>query len=140
MCAVKAGACGALVLACAIVATPACTAAPAATAEGTSARTVVRAALQLRDVPLGVHSTCRQAGSDAADHSIGDYLAGLLAAMDRPANTVAASCQAGTGKLRTCTLWLRHRGDEERWAWGLAFDIDEQSQPRPASVRCLGAG
>ncbi|WP_326542944.1 hypothetical protein [Pseudorhodoferax sp.] len=132
--------CAALGLAAALAAAPGCSAAPAAPAADTSARNVVRAALQLRDVPLTVHATCRQAGGDAADRTLGDYLAGLLAAMDRPGNTVAASCRAVGGTHRACTLWLRHRSEEERWAWGLAFDIDAQDRPLPASVRCLGAG
>jgi hypothetical protein len=105
-----------------------------------SARDALRGAQQLRDVPLTVHASCRQAGPHAADRTLGDYLAGLLASMDKPSNTVEARCEHGTGRRRTCTVWMKHRDDEERWAWGLAFEIDERKRAVPASARCLGAG
>lgn len=105
-----------------------------------TAREALRAALRLRDVPLSLHPSCRQAGADAADRTVGDYLAGQLAAMDRPSNTVAARCDAGPGPRRSCSLWLKHRDDEERWAWGLTFETDRTGRPLPRSVRCLGAG
>jgi len=104
------------------------------------ARDALRAALQLRDVPLTVHASCRHAGPDPADRTIGDYLSGLLAAMEQPSNTVQARCEPGPGRHRTCTVWLKHRDDEERWAWGLAFEIDARHRPLWRSVRCLGAG
>jgi hypothetical protein len=116
----------------------AATAADAPDADG--ARDALRGALQLREVPLTVHASCRRAGPAAADRTVGDYLAGLLAAMDKPSNTVQAGCEPGPGRGRTCTLWLRHRDDEDRWAWGLAFRLDVRKQALPATVRCLGAG
>ena len=68
------------------------------------------------------------------------YPPGLLAAMEQPSNTVQARCEPGPGRHRTCTVWLKHRDDEERWAWGLAFEIDARHRPLWRSVRCLGAG
>ena len=120
--------------------------APAQAADNTAAdtarstRDALRGALQLRDVRLNVHDSCHQAGADAADRTIGDYLAGLLGAMDKPSNTVQASCQPGDGKRQACTVWLKHRDDEERWAWGLQFELDARKRPLIRSVRCLGAG
>ena len=97
-------------------------------------------ALQLRDVPLSVHASCRAAGPDLGDRTIGDYLAGFLAAMDQPSNTVETRCEPRPGVRARCELWLKHRDDEERWAWGLSFDVDARGRPRRESVTCLGAG
>lgn len=105
-----------------------------------TARAALRGALGLRDVPLQVHPSCRDVGSDAADRTLGDYLAGQLAAMDRPANTVAAACTAGTGGRQSCSVWFRHRSEEERWAWGLSFELDPRGRPLARTLRCLGAG
>jgi hypothetical protein len=108
--------------------------------DAATARAALRAALQLRDVPLSVHASCRQAGADAADRTVGDYFAGQLAAMDKPSNTISARCDAGPGTRRTCSVWWRHRDEEERWAWGLAFELDAKGRALTRSVRCLGAG
>jgi hypothetical protein len=109
-------------------------------AEMPTPRDVLRMALQLRDVPLSVHPSCRTAGPDPADRTVGDYLAGFLAAMDQPSNTVETVCEPHPGALARCSLWLKHRDDEDRWAWGLAFDVDMHGRPLRRSVRCIGAG
>ena len=77
------------------------------------------------------HRACQlpPVGPDPADRTIGDYLSGLLAAMEQPSNTVQARCEPGPGKHRACTVWLKHRDDEERWAWGLALEIDARHRP-----------
>lgn len=115
-------------------------AAAAAEPSAPTPRDVLRAALQLRDVRLDVDASCRRAGPHEGDRTIGDYLAGMLAEMDRPVNTVEASCEPARPGVHRCTLWLKHRDEEERWAWGLAFEIDRARRPLPRSVRCVGAG
>jgi hypothetical protein len=108
--------------------------------DAATAREALRGALGLRDVPLRLHPSCAAAGADAADRTVGDYLAGQLAAMDRPANTVSAACTAAPAGRRACSVWFKHRSDEERWAWGLAFELDARGRPLARSIRCLGAG
>lgn len=115
-------------------------AAPLGASELPTPRQVLRLALQLRDVPLSVHASCRGAGPDPADRTVGDYLAGFAAAMDRPSNTVETRCEPRRGSGAICELWFKHRSDEERWAWGLAFEVDAKGRPSRSSVRCLGAG
>jgi hypothetical protein len=99
----------------------------------------IRAALQLRDVPLRSHPTCRNAAPVMPAHSIGDYLAGFLANMDKGRNSVTAACQPRARGQR-CELWLKHADEEDEWGWGIGFDVDARGQPRAASVRCLGSG
>ena len=100
---------------------------------------VVRAALQLRDVPLGVHASCAQAAPQLPARTIGDYLAGFLAAMGDGRNQLSTRCRPASGAAR-CELWLKHADDEDKWAWGVAFQLDRRGRPRPSSVECLGAG
>lgn len=113
-------------------------AATAGTAPGP--RDVLRAALQLRDLPLSAHPSCLHAGPDTRDRTVGDYLAGMLAEMDQPSNTVETACQERPGGKHRCTLWLKHRDEEERWAWGLEFELDPAMRPMRQTVRCVGAG
>ena len=100
---------------------------------------VLRAALQLRDVPLRAHATCRDAAPVLPARSIGDYLAGFLANMDKGRNTVTTACQAQR-KGQRCDLWLKHADGEDEWSWGIRFDMDRRGRALPGSVRCLGSG
>jgi hypothetical protein len=113
---------------------------PQATAEPASASyQAIRAALQLRDVPLRAHPTCRNAAPVLPARSIGDYLAGFLANMDKGRNTVTAACQP-RGAGQRCELWLKHADEEDEWGWGIGFDVDRGGQARKGTVRCLGSG
>lgn len=115
----------------------------AAEAAAASARTALRGALQLRDVPLHVHATCKDAAPHADDKTIGDYLAGFLAAQSDGANTVQSGCKPlpGAAGVQRCEVWLKHRDKDDEWAWGLRFDMDAAGRrARPGSVRCLGSG
>lgn len=114
-----------------------------AEAAAASARTALRGALQLRDVPLHVHATCKDAAPNADDKTIGDYLAGFLAAQGDGVNTVQSGCKPlpGTSGAQRCEVWLKHRDKDDEWAWGLRFDMDAAGRrARPGSVRCLGSG
>ena len=71
--------------------------------------------------------------------TIGDYLAGFLAAMGDGRNRLSTRCQPASGAAR-CELWLKHVDDEDKWAWGIAFRLDRRGRPQPSSVECLGAG
>ena len=71
--------------------------------------------------------------------TIGDYLAGFLAAMGDGRNLLSTRCQPASGAAR-CELWLKHVDDEDKWAWGIAFRLDRRGRPQPSSVECLGAG
>ncbi len=99
----------------------------------------IRAALQLRDVPLRVHPTCRNAAPILPARSIGDYVAGFLSHMDSGRNSVTTACQPRPGGHR-CDLWLKHADEEDEWGWGIRFDMDRRGRPRATSVRCLGSG
>jgi hypothetical protein len=100
---------------------------------------ILRAAMALRDVPLSVHPTCSRAAPQLPAKTIGDYLSGFLAAMEYGRNRITTLCRA-TAKVSNCELWLKHADDEDEWAWGIAFEINEKGQPDRSSVRCLGAG
>ena len=108
-----------------------------------TARTALRGALMLRDLPLRSHATCRDVGPHPDDKTVGDYLAGFLAALTDGTNQIKADCQPAKGKAgrQRCEVWLKHTDKEDQWAWGLQFDMTNGARKvDPASVRCLGAG
>ena len=100
---------------------------------------IIRSALQLRDVPLNTHSTCRNAAPALPAISIGDYLAGFLANMAEGSNRVTTACQP-LGAGQRCEVWLKHADEEDEWAWGIRFEMDRRHKVRPSTVQCLGSG
>ena len=46
----------------------------------------------------------------------------------------------GGGGLPSAWGPLKHADEEDKWAWGIAFQLDRLGRPRPSSVECLGAG
>ncbi|MBQ5965078.1 hypothetical protein [Massilia sp. ZL223] len=100
---------------------------------------IIRSALQLRDVSLGVHKTCRDAAPLKPARTVGDYLAGFLAHMRSDANSISTSCHPHGG-LQRCELWLAHADGDDEWKWGIRFDMDGKGKAKPSSVQCLGAG
>lgn len=122
-------------------------AAAACAADAPTAKQVVQAVLRNQDVPLTVHSSCRNVGSEPGDATIGDFLSGFLAEQNdaQSGNAIQASCKPAKGKqgagLWDCELQLRHAKGEDVWTWGVAFAM--RGKDRAAirtSFRCLGAG
>lgn len=99
----------------------------------------VRAAMALRDVPLSIHPTCSGAAPQSEAKTVGDYLAGFLAAMDSGHNRITTRCRK-TSRISTCELWLKHADDEDEWGWGILFAMNERGKPNRSSIRCLGSG
>ena len=112
-----------------------------------TAKDVIDAAIASADVPLSVSSTCANAGTEAADRTIGRYLAGFMAQMQSPEkkNWIETTIEPGKsdkgepGSL--CTLTLRHEDGDDRWGWGVRFFVrTSDGMVLQQSFTCVGAG
>jgi hypothetical protein len=104
----------------------------------------IRAVLRLHDVPLTVHESCRNVGSQFGDDTIGDYVAGLIAEQTRTSpggrNAVSASCQpSDTAGAYRCSVELAKQDGDDEWARGLEFTTTG-GQVDTGSIRCTGGG
>jgi hypothetical protein len=111
-----------------------------------SAKDVIDAALASAAVPLSVSTTCNNAGTEPSDQTIGRYLAGFMAEMSDPRknNWIETSVEprrSVNGDVWICNLTLRHLDGDDRWGWGVRFEV-RQSDGRviPQSYTCTGAG
>jgi hypothetical protein len=157
----------AAVLACACNAAPnsqasatTATPAPAATQSATTvstavhvahqpptAKDVIEAAIASAHVPLKVSSTCNNVGTEPADATIGRYLAGFLAeqsARDKK-NWIETKIEPGRSAsgdaVSVCTLILRHEDGDDRWGWGVQFQVrSSDGLVLERSFTCVGAG
>ena len=105
---------------------------------------VIEAVLASYAVPLGVHSSCKDIGTNVDDKTIGAYLSGFLAELEKPEdrNSIATRITEADGKaVWRCELMIRHAAGDDEWGWGVRFDI-RQSDGKvvPESFVCLGAG
>jgi len=108
---------------------------------------VLRALLASQDVSLSIDSSCSGVGTDPADSNIGDYISGFLAEQNDTKGknwldiTAKRSSVPGVGSFWTCDVVIRHVDGEDRWGWGVSF----QMRPKDHSVvkgsfRCTGSG
>jgi hypothetical protein len=105
---------------------------------------VIEAVLASYAVPLSTHSSCKNVGTDVDDKTIGAYLSGFLAELEKPGdrNSIATRVTEADNKtLWRCELMIRHAAGDDEWGWGVRFDI-RQSDGKviPESFVCLGAG
>jgi hypothetical protein len=105
---------------------------------------IIEAVLASYALPLTVHPSCKDVGTDADDKSIGAYLSGFLAELEKPEdrNWIATRItEADSKTVWRCELILRHAAGDDEWGWGVRFDI-RKSDGRvvPESFVCLGAG
>jgi len=104
---------------------------------------VIRVLFRQLDRPLAADSTCAGVGARSDDRTIGDFLAGFLAAQadSSGANWVQVTSTrvtAGAAAWRHDVL-LRRRAGEEEWAWGVRFDQRVRDRGvEVTSMQCLG--
>ena len=112
-----------------------------------SSKEVMEGELASGAVPLTVSPTCANAGTEPSDATIGRYLAGFLAELSSPGkknwietNVVPGRSTAGE-EVAVCTLTLRHEDGNDRWGWGLRFQVRaSDGLVLSDSFTCLGAG
>ncbi len=119
-------------------------AAYAPVADEALSRRMMHAAFSLSAMRLRERPSCVEAGFDAADRTVGDFLASVLSATaNRPSAAPVVTMRAGTPQAGWLPVELgigMTRGEEE-WRWGLRFDMDARTgKVKPSSVQCLVAG
>ena len=112
-----------------------------------SAKDVIDAAIASAAIPLTVSPTCANVGTEPSDATIGRYLAGFLAELSSPGKKnwietkVAPGRSAAGEDVAICTLTLRHEDGNDRWGWGLQFQIRaSDGLVLSNSFTCVGAG
>lgn len=112
-----------------------------------SAKDIIDAVIASGSVPLSVSPTCANAGTEASDATIGRYLAGFLAELSSPSKknwveTKAVAGRSNAGEdVSICSLTLRHEDGDDRWGWGVQFQVRTRDRVVLAdSFTCLGAG
>ena len=98
-------------------------------------------------IPLSSSPSCANVGARAGDSTIGAYLSGFLAALDKPSGGNSLQTKVtdtkddrGTSVWR-CEFTIRHAAGEDEWGWGIRFDIGQSDGRVIAnSFVCTGAG
>jgi hypothetical protein len=112
-----------------------------------TAKDVIDAAIESGTVPLSVSATCTSVGTEPTDATIGRYLAGFLAELSSPDKKNWIETKIDTGWSRAgdpvsiCTLVIRHEDGDDRWGWGVRFQIrSTDGLVLNDSFTCVGAG
>jgi hypothetical protein len=112
-----------------------------------SAKDVIDAAIASGNVPLTVSPTCANVGTEPSDATIGRYLAGFLTELSSPEkkNWVETRIEPGHSAageaVSICTLTLRHEAGDDRWGWGVQFQVrSSDGLVLAVSFTCVGAG
>ncbi|HWO14447.1 MAG TPA: hypothetical protein VNN80_33305 [Polyangiaceae bacterium] len=126
-----------------VEAPPAAAAPPAIRVKATppTSKDVIDAALQSHGVPLSVHDSCRNVGTEPTDTTLGRYMSGFIAELDPESgkNGIVTSVNATDGGW-VCRLTIQHRAGDDVWSWGVEFEVGKDGVVKPASYRCIGAG
>jgi len=108
---------------------------------------IIQVLLRNVNLPLKVHPSCVEAGTDASDRTIGDYLSGFLAELSDPngRNSIETSIEKGADRTDngtwTARVMIGQSMGEVEWRWGVEFAMDKRTgTARPTSFRCIGAG
>jgi hypothetical protein len=108
---------------------------------------VIDALIASGNVPLSVSSTCANVGTEPSDATLGRYLAGFLAEMSSPdkKNWIETKVEPGKSDagepVSICTLTLRHEDGDDRWGWGVRFQVrSSDGLVLAKSFTCVGAG
>jgi hypothetical protein len=127
-------------LAAALVALAAC-------AGGSAAQTSQPAAIASGSLPLSVSPTCANVGTEPSDSTVARYLAGFLAELSSPAkkNWIETKIEPGRSPageaVSVCTLTLRHEDGDDRWGWGVRFEVrSSDGLVLNDTFSCVGAG
>jgi len=112
-----------------------------------SAKDVIEAVIASASVPLSVSPTCANVGTEPTDTTIGRYLAGFLAELSSPTkkNWIETKVEPGRSAagddVSICTLTLRHEDGDDRWGWGVRFQVrSSDGLVLTDSFTCTGAG
>jgi len=112
-----------------------------------SSKDVIDAVIASARVRLDVSPTCQSIGTEAADATIGRYLAGFLAELSSPdkknwiETSVAPGMSVAGEPVAICSLTLRHEDGDDRWGWGVRFHVRTSDGLVLAdSFTCTGAG
>ena len=112
-----------------------------------SAKDVIDAVMASGSVPLTVSPTCVNVGTAPNDATIGRYLAGFLSELSAPnkknwiETKVEPSRSVAGEPVSLCTLTLRHEDGDDRWGWGVEFQVrSTDGLVLVTSFRCVGAG
>lgn len=112
-----------------------------------SDKDLIHALIRSAEVPLSVDASCRFAGTERTDRTIGRYISGFLAALDDPGtnNSVQTSLVDGPGggdsPVWIARVMLGQNAGELVWQWGVEFHVSKRDGTvDAASFRCLGAG
>lgn len=112
-----------------------------------TAKDVIDAVIASGSVPLGASPTCANVGTEPSDATIGRYLAGFLAEMSSPdkKNWIETKVEPGNSDagepVSVCTLTLRHEDGDDRWGWGVRFQVrSSDGLVLTKSFTCVGAG
>jgi len=112
-----------------------------------SAKDVIEAVIASASVPLSVSPTCANVGTEPTDTTIGRYLAGFLAELSSPTkkNWIETKVEPGRSAagedVSICTLTLRHEDGDDRWGWGVRFQVrSSDGLVLTDSFSCTGAG
>jgi hypothetical protein len=108
---------------------------------------LIHALIRSAEVPLTVDASCRFAGTERADRTIGRYISGFLAALDDPGtnNSIQTSLVDGPGggdsSVWIARVMVGQNAGELVWQWGVEFHVSKRDgRVDAASFRCLGAG
>jgi hypothetical protein len=106
----------------------------------------IAAAIAHHDLLLSTYPSCSGVGTEPADSTIGQYLAGFLGHQtdDAGKNWIEAGCTASTspGAAWQCRVVIRRRNpaQEEEWGWGVRFLIRANRSVIRESFECTGSG
>jgi hypothetical protein len=108
---------------------------------------VIEALLRSSDISLSVDPSCNAVGTDASDRTVGRYISGFLSEQSTPKGknwidiATEPSKSASGERVWRCRVIIRHEDGDDRWGWGVQFDVDERNGTViKSSFRCLGAG
>lgn len=112
-----------------------------------SAKDVIDAVIASGQLPLRTSPTCASVGTEVSDGTIGRFLAGFLAELSSPEkkNWIETKIEPGRSAqgepVSLCTLTLRHEDGDDRWGWGVQFQVRSSDGLVLAnSFTCVGAG
>jgi hypothetical protein len=112
-----------------------------------TAKDVIDAAMASSHLPLKNAANCANSGTELSDATIGRYLAGFLAELSAPnkknwIETKIAPGQSPTGEaVSICTLIVRHEDGDDRWGWGVQFQVrSSDGLVLESSFSCVGSG
>jgi hypothetical protein len=88
-------------------------------------------------------SSCRGAGTELSDKTVGEYISGFLIGLnDAEAKNYFVFDKSISGRdLWKVQVMMQHAKDEDVWAWGIEFKIHQSDgRVNTRSFRCRGGG